>query len=212
MANGVVAGWGRTLFVLGLALPGSAFLAGCHEGLPAVTPEEGVRVVEVAEPAAGQLLRTLLGRLDAALEEGGAASAVEFCSVEAIPLTRMVEAGLEGGLELKRTSFRYRNPDNAPDPAEEMALRYFEDAILQYGEAPAEYVQRASEGELRYYRPLFVAEFCLQCHGDPAAMDPEVNAKLEAAYPGDLAVGYEAGDFRGVVRVSVPVEEVRSEG
>ena len=195
-----------------LALPASAFLAGCHERLPEVTPEEGIRVVEVAEPAAGELLRTLLGRLDAALEEGGTPYAVEFCSREAVPLTRMVEAGLEGGLELKRTSFRYRNPDNAPDSAEEMALRYFEDAILEYGEAPAEYVQRVSEEEVRYYRPLFVAEFCLQCHGDPAAMDPEVNVKLEATYPGDLAVGYEVGDFRGVLRVSVPESEIRSEG
>lgn len=212
MANAVVARRGRFVLLVGLVLPSSALLAGCHERLPEVTPEEGIRVVEVAEPAAGELLRTLLGRLDAALEEGGAPSAVEFCSQEAIPLTRMVEAGLEGGLELKRTSFRYRNPDNAPDSAEEMALRYFEDAILEYGEAPAEYVQRVSEEELRYYRPLFVAPLCLQCHGDPAAMDPAVNAKLEATYPGDLAVGYEVGDFRGVVRVSVPEAEIRSEG
>ena len=43
-------------------------------------------------------------------------------------------------------------------------------------------------------------------------MVKEVNAKLEATYPGDLAVGYDVGDFRGVVRVSVPESEIRSEG
>ena len=190
MANAVVTRRGRFVLLGGLALSAPILLAGCRERLPEVTTEEGIRVVEVAEPAAGELLRTLLGRLDAALKEGGAPDAVE----------------------LKRTSFRYRNPDNAPDSAEEMALRYFEDAILEYGQAPAEYIQRVSEEELRYYRPLFAAPLCLQCHGDPAAMDPEVNAKLEARYPGDLAVGYEVGDFRGVVRVSVPEAEIRSEG
>lgn len=212
MAMSVVAGRAWTPLLLGLGLPTSAFLAGCGEGLPEVTPEEAVMVAEVAEPAAGELLRTLVGRLDAALEEGGPASAVEFCSTEAIPLTRLTEAGLEGGVGLKRTSFRYRNPANAPDEAEEMALRYFEDAILQHGAAPAHYIQRVSETELRYYRPLFVAQYCLQCHGDPDAMDPLVKAKLEVVYPGDLATGYEAGDFRGVVRVSVPVEMTRPTG
>jgi hypothetical protein len=162
----------------------------------------------------------------AAVEEGGPVHGVEYCSLDAIPLTRLVEANLGRDLTLKRTSFRYRNPANAPDEAEEMALRYFEDAILDDGNAPAHYVQRVSEEELRYYKPLFVGQFCLQCHGDPEAMDPETRAKLAAKYPGDLATGYEAGDFRkypgdlatgyeagdfrGVVRVSVPASMVQA--
>ena len=162
--------------------------------------------MQVGEAGAGELLRTLVGRLTQAMDEGGPAQAVEFCSVDAIPLTRMVEAGLEGGVHLKRTSFRVRNPDNAPDEAEELALRYFEDAILEGGEPPSSLVQRVSETELRYYKPLFMGEFCLRCHGDPAVMDPAVLEKVRATYPADLATGYKAGDFRGVVRVSVPAE------
>ena len=191
--------------LLGLALSGALTLGACgEEGLPEVTPEEGGRVAQVGEAAAGELLRTLVGRLTAAMEEGGAAHAVEFCSREAMPITRLVETGREGGVVLKRTSFRYRNPENAPDAAEELALRYFEDAVLAGGEQPSMYVQRASETELRFYKPLFLGDFCLQCHGDPEAMAPEVREKIEASYPGDLATGYKAGDFRGVVRVSVP--------
>ena len=198
-----------TFRLLGLALPGILVFSGCREGLPKVTPEEATLVVQTAEPAAGELIRTLVGRLTAAVEGEGTASAVAFCSMDAIPLTRLVEAGLEADLGLKRTSFRYRNESNAPDEAEELALRYFEERILAEGEAPAHYVQRVSEEELRYYKPLFVSEFCLQCHGDPDAMDPEVRAKLEAEYPGDLATGYKAGDFRGLVRVSVPAALVQ---
>jgi hypothetical protein len=194
---------------LGFVVSGILVLSGCGEELPEVTPEEGTRVVQVAEPAAGELMRTLVGRLTAAVEEGGAAHAVDFCALDAIPLTRLVEAGLEGDLGLKRTSFRYRNESNAPDEAEELALRYFEEQILAQGEAPPHYVQRVSEEELRYYKPLFVADFCLQCHGDPGTMDPQVRAKLEANYPGDLATGYKAGDFRGLVRVSVPANLVQ---
>jgi hypothetical protein len=204
MADAEKTGLGKAVLLLGLTLPSSLFLTGCGEKLPEVTPEEGTEVVQIAEPAAGELLRTLVARVTASVEEGGPAHAVEFCSMDAIPLTRLVEAGLDGGLTLKRTSFRYRNPDNAPDEAEELALRYFEDAILSDGEAPRHYVQRVSPEELRYYKPLLVGEFCLQCHGDPASMDPEVRARLDANYPGDLATGYKAGDLRGLVRVSVP--------
>lgn len=209
MADSARSGVGRAAFVTGLALPGVFLLSGCGDKVPEVSPEDGAIVVEIAEPAAGQLLRTLVSRVTAAVEEGGTAHAVDYCSMDAIPLTRLVEAGLEGDLTLKRTSFRYRNPANAPDEAEEMALRYFEDAILADGRAPAHYVQRVSPEELRYYQPLFVGEFCLQCHGDPDAMTPETRSKLAAKYPGDLATGYEAGDFRGLVRVSVPASMVQ---
>ena len=188
---------------------GTLLLAGCGEGessLPDISAEESARIAQVGEEATGELLRTLVGRLTAAIQEGGPAHAVEFCSTEAIPLTHMVEADLEGGLELKRTSFRYRNPDNAPDSAEAQALRYFEDHVVEGGEVPSRYVQRVSETQFRYYQPLFVGEVCLQCHGARESIAPAVLEKVEAVYPEDLATGYEAGDFRGVVRVTVPVE------
>ena len=195
---------------LGVAL--LLFLPACAEAPPELTPEMGEEVTQIAEPAAAELLRTLVGRLTAAMEEGGAAGAVEFCSVEAIPLTRMVEAGLEGGLGLKRTSYRYRNPANAPDQGEEEALRYFEEAILAQGQPPASYVQKVSDTEYRYYKPLLVAEVCLRCHGDPEGLDPQVRHLLGQTYPEDLATGYDLGDFRGVVRVSVPASLVEDQG
>jgi len=184
----------------------------CDPSLPKVTPEEGERVAQIAEPAAAELLRTLVGRLTAALDEGGPSQAFDLCSDEAIPLTRMIEAGLEGTLFLKRTSFRYRNPANAPDEAEEAALIFFERAIQDEGDAPSSFVQRVSQGEVRYYKPLFVGELCLGCHGDPESMDPQVRQALSERYPGDLATGYEAGAFRGLVRVSMPVTMVNSGG
>jgi hypothetical protein len=111
---------------------------------------------------------------------------------------------MEGGLTLKRTSFRYRNPGNAPDEAEEAALLHFERSFQASGEPISHMTQRVSETEYRYYEPLFVGEPCLQCHGAPERLTPEVRAILEERYPGDLATGYAAGDFRGLIRVSIP--------
>jgi hypothetical protein len=132
--------------------------------------------------------------------EGGPVAAIDFCSTEAIPLTLQVQEGLDEGMVLKRTSFRYRNP--------EKALVHFEEAIAAGESSPATFVQKVSDDEYRFYRALYLGEVCLQCHGDPNSMDPQVVAALQERYPGDLATGYKAGDFRGVVRVSVPASKV----
>jgi len=196
--------WNREIVPRILLISLVSGLGGCGERPPAVTPEEGERVVQIAEPVAAALLRTLVGRLTSAMETGDVVEAVDLCSNQAIPLTRMVEAEVGGSFHLKRTSFRYRNPDNAPDEAERAALLYFERTIESDGQAPSSYVQRVSDEEFRFYRPLFVGEMCLRCHGDPETMEPEVLRALEQRYPEDLATGYEAGAFRGLVRVSVP--------
>lgn len=196
---------GRTRSLLPLLFLFSAILA-CGPEKPEVAPEMGEQVAEIAKPAAAELLRTLVASLTSAMEEEGPEAALEFCSNEAIPLTRMVEAGLAQPLNLKRTSFRYRNPENAPDEAEEEALLFFERAILDGGTPSSSYVQRVSDEEYRYYQPLFLGEVCLRCHGNPETMDPGVRRALAQRYPEDLATGYVAGDFRGLVRVAVPAE------
>jgi hypothetical protein len=180
----------------------------CTPEAPSLAPEIGTAVSELAEPVAADLMRTLVSHLTEALESGGPVAAVEFCSEEALPLTHGVAATVEEGFGLKRASFRVRNPLNTPDEAEELALLYFERAIVTDGEAPESFVQRMSESEYRYYRPLFVGEVCTGCHGPRSEMDSELLAILDERYPSDLATGYAPGDFRGVIRVSVPASAI----
>ena len=181
-----------------------------------MTPQEGWVAQELGEPASGILARTLIQHLSVAMAEGGSSQAVDFCSTEALGLTAEVQAGLTEGFALKRTSLNYRNPANAPDEFEDVALRYFQHAIDEGDQAPPSYIQRVSREEIRYYKPLFLGEPCLQCHGDPVSFDPGVREVLAERYPADLATGYGLGDFRGLIRVSIPVQvveaRIRAEG
>jgi hypothetical protein len=142
------------------------------------------------------------------MQEGGPVHAVDFCSLRAQPLTADVDREL-GALDIKRTTFQYRNPLNAPDELEAEALQYFEQAMAETGSVPADYVQFVHANEYRYYKSLVVQEGCLNCHGDPATFSPELTQVLNERYPNDKAVGYQEGDFRGVVRVSVPTRQLR---
>lgn len=174
------------------------------EGASEVSPEIEAAVLEAGGPAADALVGTLVTRLSGAIQHGGTVSAIEFCSTSASELTAGVAR--EQGLDIKRTSLRYRNPANAPDQAETEALKYFETVLAETGALPAQWVQKAGRDEYRYYRPLTVALPCLQCHGTPDEIDPAVRAILDERYPEDLATDYAVGDFRGVVRVSVPAD------
>jgi len=197
----------RGLLVLFLGLS-TAMCGGAED--EDLSPEVEATVFELGSSASQALMGVLVTQLTTAMQEGGAVSAVDFCSTSALELTAGVTQ--EQGLDMKRTSMKYRNPANAPDEDETEALRYYESALAETGVLPGPWVQKAGRDEYRFYRPLSIAPPCLNCHGSPGEIDPAVQAILDERYPEDLATGYAPGDFRGVVRVSVPADRVDTPG
>jgi hypothetical protein len=198
----------------GLAFSGIALLllTSCGEAPEApplppdpLTPEEAARAIELGAPAAGALAEGLLERLAHAIDSEGLEGATSFCSESAIPLTEEIQAAQAAGFSLKRTTLRWRNPDNAPDQWEDRVLRYLE-ALEEFdpGSVPVELTAQGPGESLRYYRPLRAAPMCLNCHGDEGEMDPRVLEILREGYPEDRATGYGAGELRGVIRVEIP--------
>ncbi|GMV05006.1 MAG: hypothetical protein AMXMBFR53_12860 [Gemmatimonadota bacterium] len=195
---------------LAAALLAAALLAGCADA-PFPSPTEETTAQEMGAAAAEQLSGTLVRHLMAALDSAGPAGAIEFCSREALPLTRQAAATV-GSVDVKRTSGRVRNPANAPDSLERAALEYFEAQALAGGALPASWLQVEGDVALRYYRPLVVNELCVQCHGPVTSLAPEVLEALSARYPSDQATGYLPGDFRGLIRVRIPREALEGAG
>jgi hypothetical protein len=167
-----------------------------------VSDEEARAVAATAQPVANALVQKLGSNLMAAMQDGGPVAAMEFCQVEAMPLTRQVTE--EQGMHVKRTSWRLRNPQNAPDSLEQAALAHFAQAARSGEAVPAPWVQAVPEGGYRFYRALPTNAMCLNCHGDPDELAEGVPAALEELYPQDEAVGFDEGELRGLLRVSVP--------
>lgn len=193
----------RSLRVVLSTLACSVVLS-CSNELPEVTPEDERWVSTVGRESATALAGGLIQRLTAALQEGSPEQAVHFCSQEAQALTAEIEQGLAAGIQIKRTSLKYRNAANAPDELETDAIEHFEHVLASSHSLPPFYVQRVSDNEFRYYQPLVVNDMCLQCHGKADAIAPEVRQTIEALFPNDLATGYVVGDLRGLIRVTVP--------
>jgi hypothetical protein len=184
-------------------------VVGCGEVQKVEVPKDKEqKISQIGEETSMKLLKTLRVELMNAMQKGGPDEAVEVCSKKAMTLTSQIEK--ETGYSIKRTTFKYRNPANAPDRYEAEALKYFEEGI-KAGKMPANYIQAVNEsGKVvyRYYKPLKVEGVCLTCHGDPNLMDKNLVNKIKTLYPNDKAVGYKEGDFRGVVRVSIPADKL----
>jgi hypothetical protein len=193
--------------VLFLAIGALGAMA-CANSDTEIDPETRAAVVALGDSAAMTLVRTLGGRLNGHLATNGPEGAIAFCSSEALALTDSVSQALGEGWHIKRTTRQTRNPGNAPDSLEAVALEQFYRADAA-GTELENLVQRTDNGSFRYYMPLRVGHMCLQCHGDRDALDPAVVRVLDARYPADQATGYSQGDLRGAVRVTVPSQAVR---
>ncbi|NNF41121.1 MAG: DUF3365 domain-containing protein [Woeseiaceae bacterium] len=143
---------------------------------------------------------SLKQELQEALEQGGAAAAVQVCKDRAPQIAS--ELSRQSGAKVRRTSLRFRNPANAPEPWETAVLDAFDrDAAYADGE-PLEYFQEDSFGSARYMAAIRTGPVCLVCHG--AAVADTLDERLAIDYPHDRARGYALGDVRGAFSVTWP--------
>lgn len=91
-------------------------------------------------------------------------------------------ADREGFCSFRVTTLHPINPANVPDAFEERSLRLFEQGASEVLE-----IVSGKEGKiLRYISPLLTEDSCLECHAEQ---------------------GYKAGDIRGGLSVSIPIDK-----
>jgi len=197
------------LLAIGCAFTNASQAQTLPNGSAAFVDPDAAHVAEIralGEHVIMQLGGTLLNEVTTAVTQSGPEKAIEVCHLKALPLTRETMSGQPRITEVKRTSQRLRNPANAPDAAEKLALTRVEQDLAS-GNMPKTLMQQITVSgeptEWRVYRPVMMAPACLTCHGPRETLPPAVRARLDTLYPEDQATGYAAGDWRGLIRVSV---------
>lgn len=153
--------------------------------------DRGEAMVQVAFDS----LRT---RLSAAIAKGGAPYAVAYCQVSADDILASARSGRE---DIRRTSLKYRNPDNAANEQERMVLKGMQKEILAGREASAQLL--VQNGQAHYYQPILVQALCLNCHGHVESdISAETLERIDSLYPEDRARGYAVGDLRGMWHIA----------
>ncbi len=164
------------------------------------TNQVATEIVEISydslESFAGQTKKLLMKNVSQQIEKGGVESALEFCNIEAMPLTKSMSD--KHGFVISRVSDKNRNPKNVANVKELKLIEQYKKQLLA-GE-----LLKAVRTETHYYEPLVTNMMCLQCHGEPGKnVQPKVAAKIAELYPNDLALGYKENEVRGLISIKI---------
>lgn len=152
--------------------------------------------------------QALISTLQQAIADKGVGGAVEFCHIEALPITH--EVGKKHNVTIKRVSMKHRNPSNNPTDVEKNLLEAYAYNV-ENGIENKPNIQKIDDGEtLLFSKAIAIPNgMCLNCHGEPKKeIAEETLTKIETLYPDDQATGFKVGDLRGMWSISLPKSEV----
>jgi len=160
---------------------------------------DGVTYLRIGKEVTDSVGTALKSNLMKAMGEGGPIHALEFCSTQAMPLTDSFNK--KYNTEVKRTSDRLRNADNAPNAMEAQVIADYR-AEQAAGNILKPKLAIDAMGRKVFYAPIFTGAPCLICHGSEGNMDDGVRAKLTELYPEDNAKGFNIDELRGIWSVT----------
>ena len=139
--------------------------------------------------------------LQQALREGLAKNPVEAISACQLQAPKIAEGISQDGIRVGRTSDRLRNPDNrSPDWARPILEEYLADPSARTTRTLS-----LAGGRVGYIEPIYMQSLCLTCHGESLATD--VADEIKRRYPQDQAIGFKAGELRGIFWLEFPASE-----
>jgi hypothetical protein len=165
------------------------------------TAEASVNYTTQGKTIAAATFAQLSQRLQKSMHRGGVAEALSYCNVAAIPLVDSLSQVHQA--MIKRTSLKVRNPQDAPTATEKVILEDYAKAH-QSGQQLAPIVKELPSGDMAFYAPIQVNDFCLKCHGKVGqTLITEDYTIIKKLYPQDKATGYVAGDLRGMWSITL---------
>lgn len=164
-------------------------------------PDEQTRtaLIEKGNGISKKLASTLMAELSSEISENGTVKAIEYCSVNALPITDSISQA--EGVKISRVSHRNRNAKNAANDKELEIIENYQ--VLMANDSTIAPVIVGEDQRYIYYSPITIAgPTCLKCHGKPGIdIDPEVMQVLNEKYPKDKATGFTMGELRGLFKV-----------
>ena len=137
--------------------------------------------------------KKLLGKnLMGTIQKKGTIEALEFCNIQAMPLTDSMSVHYNA--KIKRVSDKNRNPSNKANAEELKYIAQFKTQMAAKEDIQPVTIDKGNK--IQFYYPIETNTMCLQCHGKE--IKPEVAKQILKLYPKDLAIGYEESEVRGI--------------
>jgi len=163
----------------------------------AAHPERGA--ADLAEAAIHDFQNSLRKELLSAMAQGGPKAAIHVCSTKAPEIASGFSD--KDGLSIKRTSLRWRNPDNAPTAGEKAVMEEFESRKNRGDKIQGIKYIATHDNRFVYMQAIPMQGMCAACHG--VNISPGIRQEIKILYPEDRAYGFKEGDIRGAFSVSI---------
>lgn len=146
------------------------------------------------------LFSKLSSEVSTRMQRDGLEKTLDYCKMNAYPITDSLATLFN--VSIKRTSHKIRSHLNSPDTLErEILNQYLSQQEKKIVLEPV--IVSSFQGKIRFFAPIYLAGPCAKCHGDIQQDIKEDNYTfLKKRYPNDQAVGFSAGDLRGIWSVS----------
>lgn len=184
--------WKSILFLLTI----TALSACSNPKQQTISEEEKEALMLLGDSISMKMQNVLLQNVGKAIQKGGTDYAVEFCNVQAMPLTDSIADNLN--VYIQRLSDKNRNPVNA--------LQTQMDSIAwrKMKSEKTDFTTQDKNGEVYYYKPILIGmPTCIKCHGGKNDIPVSTQKIIGQKYPNDKAVGYQMGDLRGMWKIKL---------
>lgn len=147
--------------------------------------------------------QTLGKNLINAIQKKGTLGALEFCNIQAYPLTDSMAT--VHNAKIKRVSDKPRNLSNKATTQEFKYIESYKAAVANNADLKPMVEKEGST--VYFYYPITTNAMCLQCHGSSKEVSLETLAELKKLYPQDQALGYSENQVRGIWSIQFDLKD-----
>ncbi len=157
------------------------------------------KYLDLGNKITAETFQSLSTELMNAVNQGGLESAVEYCNVQALPITAKFETTYN--VKIKRVGTRIRNEQNKPDEIEAEVIKMFQLNIDSNKDTKPVVMKL---GDIyHYFNYIRTKPMCLNCHGTKGeTLQDSVYKKILEKYPNDQAIAYKKNDLRGIWHIT----------
>ena len=153
------------------------------------------KYLELGNKIVAETFQNLSTELMNTVNQGGFEAAIDYCNVNALPITAKLETTY--GVKIKRVGTKVRNENNKADEIEAEVINMFQSNIDNKKDTNP--VVMKIGNNFHYFNYIRTQAMCLNCHGTQGeTIQESVYKKILEKYPNDLATGYKENDLRGV--------------
>lgn len=175
--------------------------SGQSSAIPSPVEVRQKALQQKASAVIGATFKSLSGRLQQAIAQGGIVQAVQVCSTQAIPLTEA--AGKPFQATVTRVSHRPRNLNNTANTQELQVIQSYIAALGKGGPIKPVVVEKTGQPSVVYAPILLAMPLCLQCHGAVGTQIKDADYEaIKKLYPQDQAINFKMGELRGLWKIS----------